>query len=105
MADNVEKQSMTLDEGIEALVRRFDLIIGLLVEGPPEPGTEHNAEETSIRLARIGMRPVEIARLTGRHESNVNRDLSRARKDGRLPKISKARARPKSRPRGKRRKS
>jgi len=97
MAESAEKRSMTLEEGIEALIRRFDLIIGLLIEGPPDPEAGNSAEEKTLRLARIGMRPIEIARLTGRHESNVNRDLSKARKDGRLPKVAKSRRRAKSR--------
>ena len=105
MAITNEKRGMTLEEALEALVRRFDIIIGLLVEGPPDPSTADSAEEKSIRLARIGMRPVEIARLTGRHESNVNRDLSKARKAGRLPRSSEAGGRSKSSSRRKRRKS
>ena len=84
---------MTMEEGIEALIRRVDSIIGLLVEGPGDPETQGSAEEKSIRLARVGMRPIEIARLTGRHESNVNRDLSKARKDGRLSKLKKGKTR------------
>lgn len=105
MASTTEKRGMTLEEGLEALVRRFDIIIGLLVEGPPDPATADNAESKSIRLARIGMRPVEIARLTGRHESNINRDLSKARKDGRLPKSSEVGGRSKLGSQRKRRKS
>lgn len=97
MAGDATGRVMTLEQGIEALVRRFDLIIGLLIDGPPHPEAENSAEEKTVRLARIGMRPVEIARLTGRHEGNVNRDLSKARKDGRLPKIAKPRRRAKSR--------
>lgn len=91
MAESDEGRAMTLEEGIRALVRRFDLIIGLLVEGPSDPEVDNSAEGKTVRLARIGMRPIEIARLTGRHESNVNRDLSKARKDGRLPKVAKVR--------------
>jgi hypothetical protein len=86
-----KERAITLEEGIKALIRRFDLVIGLLVEGHPDPETENSAERKTIRLARIGMRPIEIARFTGRHESNVNRDLSKARKGGLLPKIARAR--------------
>jgi hypothetical protein len=91
MAENGADQVMTLEEAVSELIRRFDLIIGLLVEGPPGPEADKGAEAKTVRLARIGMRPIEIARLTGRHESNVNRDLSKARKDGRLPKVTRGR--------------
>ena len=91
MAEKQERRVMTMEEGISELVRRFDLIIGLLVEGPPDPETDKGAEAKTIRLARIGMRPIEIARLTGRHENNVSRDISKARKDGRLPKVARKR--------------
>ena len=103
MAEKDSEQGMTLEEGIKALIRRFDLIIGLLVDGPPDPETEKSAEGKTIRLARIGMRPIEIARLTGRDERNVSRDLSKARKQGKLPRGSKP-LRSRARQRRKRRK-
>lgn len=44
------------------------------------------SEDLAVRLAQAGLRPIEIAGLTGRHQNNINRDLSKARKKGRLPK-------------------
>ena len=44
------------------------------------------SEDLAVRLAQAGLRPIEIAGLTGRHQNNVNRDLSKARKQGRLPR-------------------
>ena len=44
------------------------------------------SEDLAVRLAQAGLRPIEIAALTGRHQNNINRDLSKARKQGRLPR-------------------
>jgi DNA-directed RNA polymerase specialized sigma24 family protein len=43
-------------------------------------------EQLVIDLSQAGLRPVEIAEMTGRSPNNVNRDISNARKMGRLPK-------------------
>jgi hypothetical protein len=44
-------------------------------------------EQLSVLLTQAGLRPIEIARLTGRHPNNISRDISKARKDGRLPPL------------------
>lgn len=49
------------------------------------------SEELAVRLAQAGLRPVEIAGFTGRHQNNINRDLSKARKQGRLPRVKRKR--------------
>lgn len=90
MAPSPDKPKMTIEEGIEALVRRFDIIIGLLLERQQdeskEDGPLSSTEGRSVRLFRLGMAPAEIARLSGRTGSNIRRDLSKARKIGFLPK-------------------
>ena len=80
MPPSLEPTQLTIEQGIAALLHRFDLIIGLLIEGSLQRGEDTTAEEKSIRLARIGMRPIDIARFTSRHENNVSRDLSKLSK-------------------------
>lgn len=76
---------MTDDE--VAVVRRLDALIGLIVEWRPSSEiSQRSAEEQTIKLRKSGLRPVEIARITGRALSNVTRDISVARKKGKLPK-------------------
>jgi hypothetical protein len=74
------------NSGNDALVKRMDVLIGLLVEYDSVKKVNRSAEDQHVRLARAGLRPVEIARITGRAPSNIRRDISKARKDGRLPK-------------------
>ena len=71
---------------VRALTRRLDVIISLLAEWQPAEGHKRSAREQTIRLYLAGLQPVEIAAITGRHASNVGRDLSAARKEGRIPK-------------------
>jgi DNA-directed RNA polymerase specialized sigma24 family protein len=93
----------------EAILKRLNGLIYLLAERivsePPKESEETEAgdkgkskarkrppakqEQLSILLTKGGLRPIEIADLTGRADSNVNRDLSRARKDGRLSRASR----------------
>lgn len=76
-------------EAMDAIVRRLDAIVSLLVQWDPESEEARSAAEQTIRLRMAGLRPVEIAGITGRHPNNVSRDISVARKDGRLPKSVK----------------
>ena len=71
---------------VRALTRRLDVIISLLAEWQPAEGRKRSAREQTIRLYLAGLQPVEIAAITGRHASNVGRDVSAARKEGRIPK-------------------
>ena len=76
----------TSTDSEDAVIRRLDAILGLLVQWQPAEGAKRSAEEQTISLARAGLRPVEIARITGRVENNISRDISNARKAGRLRK-------------------
>jgi transposase len=67
-------------------VRRLDAILGLLVQGGLTPGQKRTAESQTILLYKVGLRPFEIAKITGRHANNVRRDIAEARKSGLLPK-------------------
>ena len=73
-------------EALDGLARRLDVVISLLVEHAPGTGEPRSAYDQSVRLAKAGLQPVEIAAITGRHRNNINRDISKARKDGDLPK-------------------
>ena len=73
-------------DALDGISRRLDALLSLLVEWDPTTGESRSAKEQSIRLFRSGLRPIEIANITGRHASNISRDLSQARKDGTLPK-------------------
>jgi hypothetical protein len=69
------------------VVRRLDALIALLVEWrPASEASQRSAEDQTIKLRKAGLRPVEIAHITGRALSNITRDISNARKKGRLPK-------------------
>ena len=65
--------------------RRLDAILSVLVEFKPTESAIRSSYDQSIKLRKAGLRPTEIAALTGRAESNINRDLSLARKNGDLP--------------------
>lgn len=73
-------------EMLEAITRRLDAIISLLVEHDLGTDKPRQAYDQSVRLAKAGLRPAEIATITGRHPNNISRDLSKARKQGDLPK-------------------
>ena len=74
---------------LDAITRRLDVIISLLVEWQPGVEAGRSAQEQAIRLYKAGLRPIEIATITGRHANNISRDVSAARKDGRIPKSVK----------------
>jgi len=77
----------TTGDGDTAVVRRLDALIALIVEWRPSSEmSQRSAEDQTIRLRKTGLRPVEIARITGRAVTNVTRDISAARKKGKLPK-------------------
>jgi hypothetical protein len=84
---------------LEEILSRMNGLIFLLADTFPRPISEaHPAqgvkakklkavgvqEELSIRLTQAGLRPIEIAAFTGREASNIRRDVSKARKQGRL---------------------
>jgi len=75
----------------ERITRRLDAIISLLVERQPAEDNLRKVEDQTIRLARVGLRPVEIAAITGRASNNVTKNIAQARKDGRLTKSAKPR--------------
>jgi hypothetical protein len=95
-AESPENQAMEVQREILA---RINGLIFLLAEGLPRPVPEPDAtnrkgkkskplsksEELAVRLSQAGLRPIEIAGYTGRHPNNISRDLSKARKQGRLP--------------------
>ena len=106
-ADHTE----TADRGQEtqdAILKRLNALLYLLAERivsePPKETEDAQAggkgkrkakkrppgkqEQLSVLLSKAGLRPVEIAEVTSRSDTNVNRDLSNARKDGRLPRSS-----------------
>jgi len=85
MAKKLEDTSSE-SEDLNCITRRLDVIISLLVEHAPGTDEPRSAYEQSVRLAKAGFRPVEIAAVTGRHANNVSRDISEARKSGKLPK-------------------
>ncbi len=77
----------TTGEADKAILRRLDALIGLIVEWRPNSEmSQRSAEEQTIKLRKAGLRPVEIARITGRALTNITRDISAARKKGKLPK-------------------
>lgn len=91
--DRKEKEATDGELGpqnkLDAVTRRLDVIINLLAEWQPQEGATRSAREQTIRLYKAGLRPVEIASITGRHANNIHRDISMARKDGRIPKSVK----------------
>lgn len=91
--DSKEKDALDGEIGpqnnLEAVTRRLDVIINLLAEWQPQDGMTRTAREQTIRLYKAGLRPVEIASITGRHANNIHRDISMARKDGRIPKSAR----------------
>jgi len=83
----VGKLEATAEGGDNSIVRRLDALIALIVEWrPTSEMSQRSAEEQTIKLRKVGLRPVEIARITGRAVSNITRDISAARKKGKLPK-------------------
>jgi hypothetical protein len=81
----------------EAVLKRLNGVIFLIAEsllpapipdGGDTAGLKRKAkrkplarqELLTLRLAQAGLRPIEIAELTGRHANNVSRDLSKLRK-------------------------
>ena len=86
------------DEVGRDILTRLNGLIFLVADTfprPPEPESASKrkkpkpagrSEDLAVRLAQAGLRPIEIAGLTGRHQNNINRDLSKARKEGRLPR-------------------
>ena len=79
-------------DALNGILRRLDVIISLLAERAPGSDEPRNAYEQSVRLVKAGLRPSEIATITGRHINNVSRDLSQARKKGDLPKRERVEA-------------
>lgn len=85
----------------KAILRRLNGLIFLIAESLPQPvpanadlsGAKRGRkkkplgkqEQLTLRLSQGGLRPIEIAELTRRHANNVSRDLSKARKAGRIP--------------------
>ena len=72
----------TPEELLEAAVDRLDTLLGLLVEWRVEDGklVSRSAEEQTLRLARARLRPIEIASITGRAQTNIGRDLSKSKR-------------------------
>jgi len=72
------------------------LLADTLPRTTPEPDSSKSkkakplgkSEELSVRLAQAGLRPIEIAAFTGRSPNNISRDLSKARKQRRLPRAN-----------------
>ena len=83
--------SATFSSSTDDIIRRLDAIIALLVEWQPDDDRTRKVEEQTIRLARAGLRPIEIAAITGRAPNNVSKNIAQARKDRRLPKSLKTR--------------
>ena len=79
-----------VNTGGDEIVRRLDALLGLLVLYEPSGSQKRSVEEQSVVLSRSGLRPVEIARIVGRVENNVRRDIAKARQDGRLSPNSKS---------------
>jgi len=71
----------TLDD----VMQRLDAILLMLLEAiPNRDGSKRTSEDVAVHLSRSGLRPMQIARLTGRHAKNISRDISRSKKTGRL---------------------
>ncbi len=85
-----QAEVVSSDNGSGAIVRRLDALLGLVAEWElTDSGVvRRGAEAQTIRLSRAGMRPVEIATITGRALSNITRDISRARKRKLLPRAA-----------------
>ncbi len=82
-------------EILEKIAKRLEVLIGLLVETAPALGSRgRTAEEQTIRLARAGLRPVEIADILSRQASNVTRDITKARAEGKLSKAQSSKTIP-----------
>jgi hypothetical protein len=87
-------------ELLAEVLARLNGLIFLLADTLPRPATPSEdatrkgkklkplgrQEELSVRLAQAGLRANEIAAFTVRAPSNIRRDMSRGRKQGRLPK-------------------
>lgn len=91
MASTRNPLSATSSSSTDDVIRRLDAIIALLVEWQPDEDRTRKVEEQTIRLAKAGLRPVEIAAITGRAPNNVSKNIAQARKDRRLPKSLKIR--------------
>jgi DNA-directed RNA polymerase specialized sigma24 family protein len=99
-----ERATESLEE-LKAIAQRLSGLIYLVAqrlapkneqEGEAEGGVKRGAkkkqklparqEQLVIDLAQAGLRPMDIAKMTGRHRNNVSRDISKARKLGWLPR-------------------
>jgi DNA-directed RNA polymerase specialized sigma24 family protein len=80
MAKKGRTQSLNGSAPTDAMVRRLDVIIRLLLDWVPSADApSRSAYDASLLLAKAGLSPTEIASITGRHRNNVSRDLSKAR--------------------------
>jgi hypothetical protein len=89
---NTKKRTSQLETSqTDAIIRKLDAIISLLVEWQPDEDSIRKVEDQTIRLAKVGLRPVEIAAITGRAPNNVSKNITQARRDGRLPRSTRRR--------------
>jgi hypothetical protein len=82
----MDRHMGTENQSMGELIRRLDAILAILAQWQPSDSLRRSVEEQAVTLVRAGLRPVEVARITGRHQNNINRDVSKARREGRLPK-------------------
>lgn len=73
--------SKIMEKDTEQLGQKLDTIIALLLRMVPR-----NVESISLKdqiriLTGIGVRPVDIARITGKTQSHINKELASIRKE------------------------
>jgi hypothetical protein len=98
-AESPEDLAMEVQREILARINGLIFLLADALPRPvPDPDTTNRndkktkplgkSEELAVRLSQAGLRPIEIAAYTGRHPNNISRDLSKARKQGRLPRVN-----------------
>jgi len=68
------------DDKNQALSKRLDIIISLLLRQLPKAGDTISGRDQIEVLESLGVRPVEISRILGKKESYVSKELVSIRK-------------------------
>ena len=68
----------TADSKEDPLVIRLNAVISLLAQG-----NDMRVRQSILSLSNVGLRPIEIAKILGKSETYVNKELSLARKQSR----------------------
>jgi hypothetical protein len=70
----------TTDKASQEIIRRLDVLIGVLLETGGKNGTPVPMGTRIRILSQMGMRPTQISKILGRKLSYVTKELFRLRK-------------------------